>query len=159
MELRHLVYFRAVAGELNFSRAAGKLNMSQPPLSRQISELECELGVSLFKRGPHGVTLTPAGRYLELEASRLLGRVELLKERIGKVELCASRLVRIGFVSSAMYSFLPDLVASFRVSFPELTFDFIELGTDEQGRRSFPERLISALSGHGLSKRECVLCR
>lgn len=134
MELRHLTYFRAVAEELNFSRAAEKLNISQPPLSRQIGELESELGVTLFRRGPHGVSLTPEGRYLLEESKRLLGRVDSIKERIGKVELGASRLVRIGFVASAMYSFLPKLIGKFSMAFPGLSFEFIELATGEQGK-------------------------
>ena len=82
MDLRHLNYFLAVAEELNFGRAAERLHISQPPLSRQIMELEEELGVALFERGPKGVKITPAGLYLEKEAARLLGRVALVKERI-----------------------------------------------------------------------------
>lgn len=134
MELRHLSYFRAVAEELNFSRAAERLNISQPPLSRQIGELEDELGVALFIRGPHGVTLTREGSYLLEEARRLLGRVDSLKERIGNVEIDAARLVRIGFVASAMYSFLPELVGKFSTAFPGLSFEFLELATGEQGK-------------------------
>lgn len=134
MELRHLSYFRAVAEELNFSRAAERLNISQPPLSRQIGELEDELGVSLFHRGPHGVTLTLEGTYLLDEARRILGRVDSLKERIGNVEISAARLIRIGFVASAMYSFLPELVTRFSARFPDLSFEFLELATGEQGK-------------------------
>jgi Transcriptional regulator len=134
MELRHLAYFRAVAEELNFSRAAERLHISQPPLSRQIGELEDELGVALFRRGPHGVTLTHEGAYLLDESRRLLGRVDSLKERIGNVEISAARLIRIGFVASAMYSFLPDLVGRFHKEFPGLSFEFLELATGEQGK-------------------------
>jgi DNA-binding transcriptional LysR family regulator len=134
MELRHLAYFRAVAEELNFSRAAKRLNISQPPLSRQIGELEYELGVRLFNREPHGVSLTHQGEYLLEEAQRLLGRVDSLKERICHIEIGAARLIRIGFVSSAMYSFLPDLVGKFNKAFPELSFEFRELATGEQGK-------------------------
>jgi DNA-binding transcriptional LysR family regulator len=134
MELRHLSYFRAVAEELNFSRAAERLNISQPPLSRQIGELEDEFGVSLFRRGPHGVTLTIEGMYLLEETRRILGRVDSLKERIGNVEIGSARLIRIGFVASAMYSFLPELVAKFNATFPDLSFEFLELATGEQGK-------------------------
>ena len=59
MELRHLRYFCAAAEELNITRAAARLHMAQPPLTRQINQLEEELGAQLFIRGPRGLTLTP----------------------------------------------------------------------------------------------------
>lgn len=141
MELRHLVYFRAVASELNFSRAAKKLNISQPPLSRQIMELEEDLKVTLFKRGPRGLTITPAGRFLAQEVTKLLGRIEIIKERIGKAELWDSRLVRIGFVPSAMYSFLPELIGMFKQTFPALSFEFLELSSSDQREALLSSRI------------------
>jgi len=132
MDLRHLNYFLAVAEELNFGRAAERLHISQPPLSRQIMELEEELGVALFERGPKGVKITPAGLYLEKEAARVLGRVALVKERIGTIRNEGSRVVRIGFVASAMYSFLPELIGELRGELRSLSFDFVELATRAQ---------------------------
>jgi LysR family transcriptional regulator, benzoate and cis,cis-muconate-responsive activator of ben and cat genes len=132
MDLRHLTSFLAVAEELNFGRAAEKLHISQPPLSRQIMDLEEELGVALFERGPKGVKITPAGRYLEKEAVRLLGRVSLIKGRIGKIQDEGTRLVRIGFVASAMYSFLPELIGEFNRELHDLSFEFLELATKAQ---------------------------
>ena len=141
MELRHLSYFRAVASELNFSRAARKLNISQPPLSRQIMELEEELNVALFKRGPRGLSITPAGRFLEQEAAKLLGRIEVIRERIGKSELWESRMVRIGFVPSAMYSFLPELVGVIKQAYPDLSFEFLELSSSDQREALLSSRI------------------
>ncbi|MGA2545992.1 MAG: LysR family transcriptional regulator [Rectinemataceae bacterium] len=132
MDLRHLTSFLAVAEELNFGRAAEKLHISQPPLSRQIMDLEEELGVALFERGPKGVKITPAGRYLEKEAMRLIGRVSLIKGRIGKIQDEGTRLVRIGFVASAMYSFLPELIGEFSRELHDLSFELIELATIAQ---------------------------
>jgi DNA-binding transcriptional LysR family regulator len=132
MDLRHLTYFLAVAEELNFGRAAERLHISQPPLSRQIMELEEELGVALFERGPRGVKITPAGLYLEKEAVRLLGRVALVKERIGSIQSEGSRVVRIGFVASAMYSFLPELIGELGRELGGLSFDFVELASSAQ---------------------------
>jgi DNA-binding transcriptional LysR family regulator len=76
MELRHLRYFVAVAEELNVRRAAERLHVSQPPLSRQIHDLEAEIGAQLFIRGKRGMQLTEAGQFLLLEARQILGQSE-----------------------------------------------------------------------------------
>src|SRR5580700_1753934 len=76
MELRHLRYFVAVAEEQNVSRAAVRLHVSQPPLSRQIRNLEDELGISLFEHGAKSIRLTEAGRAFLIEARMILQRIE-----------------------------------------------------------------------------------
>ena len=81
MELRHLRYFIAVAEELNFSRAAERLHVSQPPLSRQIRDLEAELKVKLLDRNTQGVRLTRAGHAVLARSRKLVRDAESLRAR------------------------------------------------------------------------------
>jgi DNA-binding transcriptional LysR family regulator len=82
MELRHLKYFVAVAEEQNITRAATRLHVSQPPLSRQIRDLEEELGVALLERSAKAVKLTEAGRIFLVEAQAVLARADQAREAV-----------------------------------------------------------------------------
>ncbi len=77
MELRHLRYFVAVAEALNFTRAAARLRLAQPALSRQVGDLEDEIGVDLLRRSPRGVTLTAEGEFFLAEARQILASADL----------------------------------------------------------------------------------
>jgi DNA-binding transcriptional LysR family regulator len=134
MDIRQLEYFLSVAEELHFGRAADRLHISQPPLSRQIMDLEKELGTKLFDRTTRGVRLTPAGEYLKKEAERLLQHSALIKERIARIEEESGHRVRLGFVGSAIYSFLPELVGRIKREKPDAFFEFFELGSAEQAK-------------------------
>lgn len=132
MELRHLHYFIAVAEELHFSRAAERLHISQPPLSQQIRDLEEELGVKLFERTKRQVHLTEAGKVFLEHSYRVFAQLEQAVEvtqRIGRGEV--GRLA-IGFVSSAMYTLLPETVRVFRAQFPSVELRLQELTTAQQ---------------------------
>src|SRR5437867_9551262 len=82
MDLRSLRYFVAVADELHFGRAAARLHMTQPPLSRAIKQLETDLGCVLLHRSPTGVALTPAGASLYDEARTLLAQADQVRARV-----------------------------------------------------------------------------
>jgi len=107
MELRHLRYFVAVAEELHFGRAAARLHMAQPPLSRQIRQLEEELGVTLLDRGKRRVDLTPAGRTFLAEARRVLVQSERAVRAAQRTERGEIGPLALGFVPAADLELLP----------------------------------------------------
>lgn len=101
MELRHLRYFVAVAEEQHMSRAAQRLNMQQPPLSKQIQLLEQELGVTLFLRQPRKITLNAAGKVFLSDARRILAMAGEAIDRVRQFNLGEEGSIRVGFTSSA----------------------------------------------------------
>ena len=99
MELRQLRYFIAVAEEMNITRAAVRLHMTQPPLSRQISQIEEDIGLQLFERGSRPLRLTEAGRIFYTQAKRLVSEADELAPLTRRLAQLAERIV-IGFVPS-----------------------------------------------------------
>jgi len=132
MELRHLQYFIAVAEELNFSRAAERLHMAQPPLSQQIRQLEEELGFQLFHRTKRQVQLTAAGQVFFREAKAILGQVEQAIQTGQQASRGETGRLVIGFVSSATYNILPSILQAFRQAIPAVTLELRELTTNQQ---------------------------
>src|SRR6266567_8827692 len=100
IELRHLRYFVAVAEELHFARAATRLRIAQPPLSKQIRQLEQELGVPLLERTTRSVRLTSAGNVFLQEARRVLTQAEHARSMAMQAQLGAVGELQIGFVTS-----------------------------------------------------------
>ena len=135
MELRHLRYFVVVAEELHFRRAAERLHMSQPPLSQQIRALEEEVGATLLLRNQRRVELTAAGAAFLERAREILTLVEDAALEARRVQRGEVGRLAIGFVGSAMYSFVPELLRAFREQFPDVVLRLQELGTSEQLRQ------------------------
>ena len=131
MELRHLRYFVAVARERNFTRAAAKLHIAQPPLSRQIQQLEDELGAQLVERGSRPISLTEVGRLVFEQATQVLERVEDIKLITRRLQL-GKRHLSIGFVGSTLYGYLPDVIRAYRTARPDAELNLVELTTLEQ---------------------------
>ena len=132
MELRQLRYFVAVARERNFTRAAETLRIAQPPLSRQIQQLEHELGLVLFERGSRPVRLTEAGRLLLEQATQILERVEDMKLLTRRMQASGQLHLGIGFVGSTLYGYLPEVIRSYRAARTHAELNLIELTTMEQ---------------------------
>jgi LysR family transcriptional regulator, benzoate and cis,cis-muconate-responsive activator of ben and cat genes len=131
MELRHLRYFAMVAAEGSFSRAAEKLHIAQPPLSRQIQLLEEELGTRLLDRG-RPITLTESGRYFYEQVRQVLTRVDEIKAMTRRIAKGKVRQFGIGFVASTLYDALPELIRRFRITVPGVEVALFEMTTLEQ---------------------------
>ncbi|CAG9204613.1 HTH-type transcriptional regulator BenM [Paraburkholderia tropica] len=131
MELRHLRYFVAVAEERNFTRAAQRLHIAQPPLSRQIQQLEELLGVQLFERDSRPLKLTDTGRFFYQHAVQLLAQtteLESMTRRVGKIE----RGLTVGFVGSTLYGMLPKIIRRFRQENGAVELSLVEMSTMDQ---------------------------
>lgn len=124
MELRHLRYFRVVAETLNFTRAAARLHVAQPPLSRQIQQLEEELGVALLERS-RPLKLTEAGRFFYEHSAQLLEQLSRVCDDTRRIDKGQRRWLGIGFAPSTLYGALPELIRRLRAG------GDIELGLSE----------------------------
>ena len=142
MEIRRLRCFLAVADIGHITRAAAQLGMQQPPLSQQIKALEEELGLALFKRHPKGVTLTDAGRDLQVQARQIVERMALLEQRMARHAAGRLGQLAVGFTSSAAaHAFTPGVLRACRSEYPDIELQISENNAAE---------LIEALSDHRL---------
>ena len=140
MELRHLRYFRAVAEELHFGRAAERLHIAQPPLSQQIRQLERELGVDLFTRSTRKVELTEAGVAYAKRVDAILEAVDDAGHQAQRVASGLEGHLTIGCVGSATYSVLPQLVRALRDELPH-----VDVGV--RGEMLAPAQLVALEAG------------
>lgn len=132
IELRHLKYFLAVAQELHFRKAAEKLFISQPGLSRQIKQLEDELGVTLFERHNRKVVLTKAGEYLKIEFTNQLNTLSHTLENAKLLQIGKKGALKIGYVGSAMQDVIPNLLLKFEKNNPDILFNLKEVDNQKQ---------------------------
>jgi DNA-binding transcriptional LysR family regulator len=133
MELRQLRYFIAVAEIEHFRRAAQSLGIAQPALSRQITALESELGISLFERLPRGVKLSEAGRVMLFEAKRTLAEIGDATERVRRVAHGQVGRLRIGFSEAASgHAALTETIRSFRAAQPDVELSLVPMPSGPQ---------------------------
>jgi DNA-binding transcriptional LysR family regulator len=145
MELRHLRYFTAVAEEQNVTRAAARLHVSQPPLSRQIRDLEEELGVQLFKRTAKSLQLTEAGKLFLNEARAVLLRSDEAVQAVRAVAQGTRGQVRVGYAPSLTVEVLPKALKLFEQQHPGTRVALHDLSTEECGRMLLERKLDVAL--------------
>lgn len=134
MELRHLRYFVAVADALNFTKAAEHLHLAQPSLTRQIHNLEEELGVRLFTRAKNQVTLTPEGRAFLSDAKRLLAQAEESISSVQRLSRGHTGELNIAYLSNFNFELLPETLGAFRVACPHVSINLFDMSPAEQLR-------------------------
>ena len=131
-ELRHLTVFVAVAEELNFHRAASRLGMAQPAVSRLVADLESRLGARLFERTTRSVSLTEPGRYLLDEARETLSRVEMSARTAQSLAHGSRGHLKVAYMTFAGHTLTPRIVKRFGEQFPEVVVELVYLGTEAQ---------------------------
>jgi len=138
MELRHIRYFIAVAAEENVSRAALKLHVSQPALSRQVQDLERELGFDLLERTAKSVRLTDAGKVFLVEARAVLDRTEEAVQKARTVATGGRGELHVGYAPSLTARILPSALRAFQAELPNVSVKLHDLSTEEmlEGLRS-----------------------
>ncbi len=132
IELRHIKYFLAVAKELHFRKAAEKLYISQPGLSRQIKQMEQDLGVTLFERNNRRVALTKTGDYLQKELQINLKNLEDILAHSKLIHHGKEGHLTLGFVGSAMLQIIPAILKQFNSKFPKVMFKLEEMDNQKQ---------------------------
>jgi DNA-binding transcriptional LysR family regulator len=131
-DLKHLSTFVAVAEELNFHRAAERLTMAQPAVSRVVLELEDRLGVKLLERTTRKVRLTESGRYLLEEAQEILGRIDIAENTVRLLASGTKAILRVGYTTITGHSLVPDITREFRLSNPEVRLELTYLHAPAQ---------------------------
>ena len=131
MELRHIRYFMAVAEELNFTKAAEKLHMAQPPLSRQIQDLEKELGAQLFHRTPHMLKLTEEGVLFSQYAVQILELARRSAEGIRELHTGLTGTLYLASVEGHAPRLISEWIAGFHKLHPHVQYDLWNGSSDE----------------------------
>lgn len=132
IELRHLLYFQALAEELHFRKAAERLFISQPALSRQIQQLEEIYKSRLFDRGQRHVELTASGHYLKKEVDLILNQLDQVGTQIQKIATGKIAELRVGFIGSAIQTILPEILLQLDQQHPSLDISLQELSNEKQ---------------------------
>ena len=132
LELRHIKYFLAVAEELHFRKAADRLFISQPGLSRQIKQMETELGVQLFERHNRKVSLTQAGVYLKYEYQSIIKSLDKVQKHAQLLHKGKEGELKIGYIGSAMHKIIPTFLLAIKKVYPNIHINLQEMDNQVQ---------------------------
>ena len=132
LEYRHLKYFLAVAEDLHYRKAAEKLFISQPGLSKQVKQLESHLGVQLFERHNRRVALTKAGEYLKQESTKNLKSLDNILNHAKLISTGKDCNLKFGYVGSAMQDIIPSLLVRLNQQYPNISFSLKEMDNHNQ---------------------------
>lgn len=132
IEFRHYKYFLALAEDLHFRKAAERLYISQPGLSRQIKQMEDYLGVTLFERHNRKVALTIAGQYLQKELTKTLTQIDEIFNHARLLNDGLAGNLKLGYVGSAMQDVIPNLLLQFKEHHPNILFSLTEMDNRKQ---------------------------
>ncbi|PLC55595.1 LysR family transcriptional regulator [Pollutimonas nitritireducens] len=156
MNLRQLRYFVVLAEELNFTRAADRLNISQPPLSQQIAQLEAELGVKLFERSSRRVELTEPGRVFLIDTRTTLDRIKRATIRVRALEQGLAGRIEVGLSSSHFLGPLPRLIFKYSRTHPSVQVTLNEMRPVDQVEALLERRIDVSISRAAIDDR--LLC-
>jgi len=132
IELRHLLYFKVLAEELHFRKAAERLFIAQPGLSRQIKQLEENYHVTLFERNKRNVSLTEAGSYLFEEVKELFRHLDQIETQLQSLANGKISTLKLGFIGSAVQTILPQLLLTLKQKQPDIELSLHELANETQ---------------------------
>jgi len=138
-------YFIALAEELHFGRAAKRLNISQPPLSQQIKQLEKNMEVTLFNRTKHKVELTNSGKVFLEDAYKIMDSIDQAVKKTIKAEKGESGELTLGFTSNSIYDVLPEILSEFYKYYPSINIVVKQMSTSEQVQALNDEKLQAGL--------------
>ncbi len=146
MELRHLRYFQAIAEELSYSRAARRLHVAQPALSRAVKEMEAELHAAVLERSRHHVRLTPAGAVLLRETAILLERWQEAMRRVRRTAAGEEGELRLGYIGPPTQAFLAPILREYRRLYPLVAVHLEERTPERVWEMVVRGRLSAALT-------------
>ena len=156
MRIRQLEQFIAVADELHFGRAAERLGIAQPPLSRQIKQIEDDLGVLLFHRGRRQVNLTQAGEKLYERALQIVSDLQEAELEVRRIGQGAEGRLRIGFVGSTSFEIVPNILKSFRSHHPSVALGLFPMNNAGLSRAIIRREIDIAIARPNIADAEIL---